>query len=339
MSNHDDSTTSNATSSDSSSSEEEVVVKQKKKAVKNFNGLCYIAANRNSNGYCLMAKDSKNEKNDDSSDSENESEVRTYDELILEVESLTYALDNRNKLIKDTKVRHTQFTIDLENAAKEIELLKSAVSKLDELKVAQSEVAKNVSAECSECTTHMLDLVALQSKCAALVEERDVVLASLDELKASRVLLSACDACPTLQSKLDEARAKIRELEKSSIPECMLCLARVDELNELRAIQALTEEENEYLRTVSWMSSREPQLGMLFSEFKRHDGFGVGKIIEHLNHHWVYGLVGECAEKRDTQASTSKPIPTKDGVYTEPPPKTPKETCLGRETKSPKEQA
>ena len=118
-------------------------------------------------------------------------------------------------------------------------------------------------------------LVAMQSKCASLVEERDVAMAFLDELKANRVLLSACDAYPTLQSKLDEARAKIRVLEKSSVPECKLCLARVDELNELRAIQALTEEENEYLRTVSWMSSREPQLGMLYSEFKRHDGFGV----------------------------------------------------------------
>ena len=114
-------------------------------------------------------------------------------------------------------------------------------------------------------------------------------------------MISACDACPTLQSKLDDARAKIRVLEKSSVPECKLCLAGVDELNELRAIQALTEEENEYLRTVlSWVSSREPQLGMLFSEFKRHGGFGVGKIIEHLIHHWVYGLVGECAEKSDT---------------------------------------
>ena len=163
----------------------------------------------------------------------------------------------------------------MENIAKEIELLKFAKSELDELKAAQSEVAESVSIECSECTTRMLDLVALQSKCAALVEERDIAMASLDDLKASRVLLSACDTYSTLQSKLDEARAQIRELEKSSIPECMLCLARVDELNELRAIQALTEEENEYLRTVSWMSSREPQLGMLYSEFKRHDGFGV----------------------------------------------------------------
>jgi len=182
MSDHDDSTTSNATSSDSSSSEEEVVVKQKKKAVKNFNVLCYFATNRNPDGYCLMAKDSKDEKNNDSSDFENESEVRTYDELVLEVESLTYALNNRNKLIKDTKARHTQFKIDLENAAKEIELLKSAVSELDELKAAQSKVAKIVSAECSECTTHMLDLVTLQSKYAVLVEERDVAMASLNEL-------------------------------------------------------------------------------------------------------------------------------------------------------------
>jgi len=94
-----------------------------------------------------------------------------------------------------------------------------------------TKVAKSVSVECSECTTHILDLVALQSKCAALVEERDVVLASLDELKASRVLLSACDACSTLQSKLDEAWAKIIELEKSNVPECKLCLARVDEMD------------------------------------------------------------------------------------------------------------
>jgi len=79
------------------------------------------------------------------------------------------------------------------------------------------------------------------------------------------------------------------------------------------------------MRTVlSWVSSREPQLGMLFSEFKHHDGFGVGKIIEHLNHHWVYGRVGESAEKSDTHASTSKPILIKDGVYIEPSPKVPK---------------
>ena len=63
---------------------------------------------------------------------------------------------------------------------------------------------------------------------------------------------------------------------------------------------------------------------MLFSEFKRHDGFGVGKIIEHLNHHWVFRLDGENAKKSDTHASTSKPIPIKDGVYTEPSPKVPK---------------
>ena len=166
-----------------------------------------------------MARDSKDEKNDNSSDSEHESEVRTYDELILEVESLTYALDNRNKLIKDTKVRHAQFKIDLENAAKEIELLKDAKSELDDLKSSQFENAKSEADECSDCTAHMLDLVSLQTKCAALVEERDVARASLDQLKASHVLLSACDTCPTLQCKLDEAHAKIREFEKSSVPD------------------------------------------------------------------------------------------------------------------------
>ncbi|RLM61337.1 hypothetical protein C2845_PM14G09510 [Panicum miliaceum] len=52
-----------------------------------------------------MAKSSKDEKTNDSSGSENESEVRTYDDLVLEVDTLNFALDNRNKLIKDTKVQ------------------------------------------------------------------------------------------------------------------------------------------------------------------------------------------------------------------------------------------
>jgi hypothetical protein len=225
MSDHDDSTTSDDTSSDSSSSDEEIIIKQKKKATKNMLGLCYFATNKNLDGYCLVAKSSKDGKTNDSIDSKNESEVRTYDDLVLDVKALNFSLDSRNKLIKDTKVRHVEFKIDLENAAKEIELLKAAKSELDELKYAQAGVAKSDSAECSECTTHMLDLVALQSRCAALAEERDVAKASLDELKASRVLLSACDTCPTLQSKLDEARAEIKKLEKSSIPVCDLCLA------------------------------------------------------------------------------------------------------------------
>lgn len=47
---------------------------------------------------------------------------------------------------------------------------------------------------------HMVDLAALQTKCATLIEERDHVKVALDELKASRMLLSTCNTCPSLVS-------------------------------------------------------------------------------------------------------------------------------------------
>ncbi|RLM78030.1 hypothetical protein C2845_PM12G12760 [Panicum miliaceum] len=103
MSDHNDSTTSDDTSSDSSSSDEEIIIKQKKKVNKNITGLCYFTTNKIPDGYCLMAKSSKDEKTNDSSGSENESELRTYNDLVVEVETLNFALDNHNKLIKDTK--------------------------------------------------------------------------------------------------------------------------------------------------------------------------------------------------------------------------------------------
>jgi len=87
LSDHDDSTTSEDTSSNSSSSDEEIVVKQKKKDTKNITGLCYFATNKNPDDYCLMTKSSKDEKTNDSSDSENESEMRIYDYLVLEIET------------------------------------------------------------------------------------------------------------------------------------------------------------------------------------------------------------------------------------------------------------
>jgi len=47
-----------------------------------------------------MAKNSKDEKKNDSNDSENESKVRTYDDLVLEVKALTHGLNNHNKPIE-----------------------------------------------------------------------------------------------------------------------------------------------------------------------------------------------------------------------------------------------
>ncbi|RLM56247.1 hypothetical protein C2845_PM10G11300 [Panicum miliaceum] len=64
---------------------------------------------------------------------------------------------SRDEEIVASRRRHAQFKIDLENAAKEIELLKVAKSELDELRSAQSGKAKSEADECSECAAHMLD--------------------------------------------------------------------------------------------------------------------------------------------------------------------------------------
>lgn len=59
----------------------------------------------------------------------------------------------------------------------------------------------------------------LDESCAKLAKDNDHARVVLDELKASRVLLSTCDTCPSLQSKLDEARITIGKLEKSRLSE------------------------------------------------------------------------------------------------------------------------
>ncbi|KAL5211019.1 hypothetical protein ABZP36_006642 [Zizania latifolia] len=48
-------------------------------------------------------------------------------------------------------------------------------------------------------------------------------------------------------------------------------------MSALREESANVENENIYLRQIlSWVSAREPQLGMIIQQFKREDGFGVG---------------------------------------------------------------
>jgi hypothetical protein len=205
-SNSDDST-------ESSSSEEEVVCKgKKKKASKNINGLCYLANKKNTGGYCVMAHSSNSKEDSENSDSEPEAEVKTHDQLVLDVKKLNLLLDNRDKVLREFKHEHAMIKENLADALSEIEKLKS------------EPVVADV-AECDECMYHMLDLTNLKSKCAALVEERDLAQVALDELKLSHILLSTCDACPTLQIRLDESHATIKELEKSSIPGCRSCLA------------------------------------------------------------------------------------------------------------------
>ena len=54
--------------------------------------------------------------------------------------------------------------------------------------------------------------------------------------------------------------------------------------------KANLENENTYLRAIlSWVSSCEPQLGMMIKQFKRGDGFGVGYCYRHKLTGLIYG--------------------------------------------------
>jgi hypothetical protein len=116
-----------------------------------------------------------------------------------------------------------------------------------------------------------------------LIDELDRTKNALDEVKSRPMLLGVCKTCLALQSQFDDACVRVKDLEKSlsstksKVPVCDACLAYVDELHELKLAKQTIDDENTYLRIVlSWVSSREPQLGLMIKMFKRADGFGIG---------------------------------------------------------------
>ena len=124
--------------------------------------------------------------------------------------------------------------------------------------------------ECDECSIFKSDLASLQSKFATVVCE-------LEELRSRPVLLGACKLCPTLRSELDEKNAlgKTKVGESSPPIDCHVCPGLISDLDNLAVEKANLENENTYLSAIlSWVSSSEPQLGMMIKQFKRGDGFG-----------------------------------------------------------------
>jgi hypothetical protein len=166
--------------------------------------------------------------------------------------------------------------------------------------------------KCVECSIHMASLASLQSKHASLIDELDRTKNALDEVKSRPMLLGVYETSPALQSQFDDACVRIKDLEKSfssaksKVPICDACPAYVDELYELKLVMRTIDDENTYLRTVlSWVSSREPQLGLMIKMFKRADGFGIGSVIEHNKFYWLYEEVGECnGEKPNERPAT-----------------------------------
>jgi len=194
------------------------------------------------------------------SDFESEAEVsQTHEQLLSEVNELNDCLlkqDNDN-LIKKAARERSELKAELEKALEQIVILKSAPS------------VEDVS-ECEEYAVHMACPTSLQTKHASVIDELDIARNALEEVKTRPVLLGAYKTCPALQIQYDDAYARIKDLEKSistaksKIPVCDVCPVFIDELNDLRLAKQTVEDENTYLHTVlSWVSSSEPQLGIM----------------------------------------------------------------------------
>ena len=68
---------------------------------------------------------------------------------------------------------------------------------------------------------------------------------------------------------------KTKVVESSPPIDCSVCPGLISDLDNLAVEKANLENENIYLRAIlSWVSSSEPQLGMMIKQFKRVMGLG-----------------------------------------------------------------
>jgi len=189
---------------------------------------------------------------------------------------------------------------------------------------------------CGQCITLMSDLAELRGKYSLNLSKLEEGKKALDELKSQPTLLGACKECPALREELREKSTTSRKLEKSAVPssisvDCTVCPSLISELEEARTGKTQVEEENAHLRSIlSWVSSREPQLGMMVQQFKRADGVGVGFAFTPADFDHPYGKIGLMLEPSVSAPSSStaplvpQPAPAKDGVFSEPPRTPPK---------------
>ena len=178
-------------------------------------------------------------------------------------------IEERDEMIEDRESK-------LLDAKLEIDSLKSTPTISDEI-------------ECSKCDAWLAELKELKGKYEARTEECDLARAELVELKDRPALLGACISYPVLHDKLTAALEQTRTLEvalKSPIATpCSSCEVVSLKNIELTSHLDVIYEENDYMHKLfGWLSSREPQLGMMVAKWKRADGRGLG-----------FEKVGECS--------------------------------------------
>jgi hypothetical protein len=131
------------------------------------------------------------------------------DDLTAEVEELTTALTNQDKLLRLAPRERKDFKFKYESTLRELEFDRASVVVADKT-------------ERDECALHMSNITTLQTKYTTLLDERD-------KLRSRYSLLGACTVCPGLQTELVERVATIALLEKSrsvstlAPAQCALC--------------------------------------------------------------------------------------------------------------------
>jgi hypothetical protein len=141
--------------------------------------------------------------------------------------------------------------------------------------------------DCVDCSVFLANLTALRGKHASKCEELDVLRVELAELQSRPTLLGACTSCPGLHEKITELQSCIVLLEadlKVPIPTSRsTCeLHAVKNLDLAKCVGRLQDENDKLREVLSWLSSQEPQLGMMIASCKRFDGwaFGFDKVGE-----------------------------------------------------------
>ena len=275
--------------------------KGKKKDKGDHAGLCFVTFEdkpkarrqhrRSRKSLCSMAMEDKEDSSSSDSHSDDEKVTSREIELCELLKENSVELKHRERLLRKANKVVDTLTSELVEAKSKIESLSTS--------------SLSSSAECLSCKSLQSDLLELKSEYAKREEERnsfmDELASARDELRAVLAsTASSCSDCPHLRETLAELRgecgrqkskaervsaelakskAELLKLEKAKakVSDCEVCAAQGEVMSALREESANVENKNIYLRQIlSWVSAREPQLGMIIQQFKREDGFGVG---------------------------------------------------------------
>jgi hypothetical protein len=186
-----------------------------------------------------MAHSSASKKsNKDDSGSDSEEEVNNDPSfLIAENARLNYLLGEAKEKV-----------VELES------LLDDARAQRDSLK--STPILTN-EPECTDCSTFLGELTVLKEKYASKVEELDVLMVELDEMKSRPSLLGACTSCPILHEKLDVSLVYARYLEaqlKAPIPtSCSTCeMNAMKNMEHAHYVDLLQDENDELRQLMGW---------------------------------------------------------------------------------------